>query len=199
MLMVLENAGSLRSVLHGFDTTLDIQTAIDHETLSFTSKESSFATADQYEQMNAGGAVILLNCHRVASQDVSEMSLGNKSRKEWVKEWNFQVSLLQDGIDEEKQYQEEMEELENKYHDQHQKAFDLEYIDVSKSVDSYCSILHNNMERYIENPEDYMAPYTAIVTSSMMGKSRLMKQIALKIPAVYISLRSYHDGEVRIV
>jgi hypothetical protein len=34
-----------------------------------------------------------------------------------------------------------------------------------------------------------MAPYTSIVTSSMMGKSRLVKEIAKWIPTVYLSLR----------
>ena len=39
-----------------------------------------------------------------------------------------------------------------------------------------------------------MALCTAIVTSSKMGESRLTKEIALKIPAVYISLSLHNNG-----
>ena len=187
--MILENAGNLRSALHGFNTTLDASTALRKDILSCTGKELLFATREQYKQMNAGGAAILLNCHRMASQDIDD-----ESWEEWINEWESEVILLQRGIDEEEEYMKEMKKHEQRYHDQHQKAFDLEYIEVSGSIDSYCSILHKNMERYLENIDDYMAPYTAIVTSSMMGKSRLMKQIALSIPAVYVSLRPKNDG-----
>ena len=169
--------------------TLDVPTALRKGILSFTSEELSFATTEQCKQMNVGGIAILLNCYRVASQGVDD-----ESWEEWINEWEPEVILLQRGVDEEEEYMKEMENYEKRYHDQHQKAFDLEYIDVSRSVDRYCSILHKNMERYLENTDGYMAPYTAIVTSSMMGKSRLMKQIALRIPAVYVSLRPKNDG-----
>ena len=37
-------------------------------------------------------------------------------------------------------------------------------------------------------PEKYTAPYTCIVSSSLMGKSRLMKEVATRIPTVYMCL-----------
>src|SRR5262245_22519147 len=46
------------------------------------------------------------------------------------------------------------------------------------------------MDCYCSAPTAYLAPYTSLVTSSMMGKSRLLKQIANHAPLVYICLRS---------
>ena len=45
------------------------------------------------------------------------------------------------------------------------------------------------MESYATQKSNYIAPYTSLITSSMMGKSRLMKQVAAHIPTVYICLR----------
>jgi hypothetical protein len=45
------------------------------------------------------------------------------------------------------------------------------------------------MRLYVTNKSGYIAPYTSLVTSSMMGKSRLMKEVATHIPTVYICLR----------
>jgi hypothetical protein len=45
------------------------------------------------------------------------------------------------------------------------------------------------MDTYEAEFESYVAPYTSLVQSSMMGKSRLMKEISRIIPCVYICLR----------
>jgi hypothetical protein len=45
------------------------------------------------------------------------------------------------------------------------------------------------MDTYEEEFTSYVAPYTSLVQSSMMGKSRLMKEISRIIPCVYICLR----------
>ena len=46
------------------------------------------------------------------------------------------------------------------------------------------------MDEYLANHQNYNAPYTSLVTSSMMGKSRLMKETSSYIPVVYICTRS---------
>jgi hypothetical protein len=46
------------------------------------------------------------------------------------------------------------------------------------------------MDEYSANHRLYNAPYTSLVTSSMMGKSRLMKETSSSIPVVYICTRS---------
>jgi len=50
--------------------------------------------------------------------------------------------------------------------------------------------LVNYMDCYCSSPDTYVSPYTSLITSSMMGKSRLLKQIASHTPLVYICLRS---------
>jgi hypothetical protein len=49
------------------------------------------------------------------------------------------------------------------------------------------------MSKYYENPKDYVAPYVSLITSSMMGKSRFMKEIARSIPSIYLCLREVHS------
>ena len=46
------------------------------------------------------------------------------------------------------------------------------------------------MTDYSENCKKYIAPYTSLVTSSMMGKTRLMKEMSKHIPNVYFCLRN---------
>ena len=46
------------------------------------------------------------------------------------------------------------------------------------------------MDTYIIHGTDYVAPYTSLITSSMMGKTRLMKEMSRYIPLVYICARS---------
>ena len=46
------------------------------------------------------------------------------------------------------------------------------------------------MTDYSENCKKYIAPYTLLVTSLMMGKTRLMKEISKYIPSMYFCLRN---------
>ena len=50
------------------------------------------------------------------------------------------------------------------------------------------------MDTYHKDPKAYVAPYTSLVTSSMMGKSRLTKEMSKYIPCVYICLRPGGSG-----
>jgi len=50
------------------------------------------------------------------------------------------------------------------------------------------------MKRYGNNKGAYVAPYTSLVTSSLMGKTRLMKEIAKYGPTVYLCLRLTNSG-----
>ena len=49
--------------------------------------------------------------------------------------------------------------------------------------------LINYMDCYCSEKDTYVAPYTSLITSSMMGKSRLLKQISNHTPLIYICLR----------
>jgi hypothetical protein len=73
-------------------------------------------------------------------------------------------------------------------------AFDLEYYDPHKLVAFYGKQLVNNMALWVSQSTEYNAPYGSIINSSMMGKSRLLKEIAMNIPTVYICVREVNDG-----
>jgi hypothetical protein len=66
-------------------------------------------------------------------------------------------------------------------------------MDAERTVAETVSELRKNMGDYAKSCNDWVAPYTSFVTSSMMGKSRHMKEVANHLPCVYICLR----GEVR--
>ena len=74
------------------------------------------------------------------------------------------------------------------------RGFSSEYMDAEGTVDETVSELRENMDRYAATPGDWMAPYTSFVTSSMMGKSRHMKEVANRLPSVYICLRREARG-----
>lgn len=57
-------------------------------------------------------------------------------------------------------------------------AFGAEYMDPHNMVSYYAHELQRMSKEWFEERERYMAPYTSIVTSSMMGKSRLVKEMA---------------------
>src|SRR5204862_4768156 len=65
--------------------------------------------------------------------------------------------------------------------------------DAEGTVGETVSQLRDYMDRYAADKGLWVAPYTSLVTSSMMGKSRHMKEVANNLPSVYICLR----GEVR--
>ena len=69
-------------------------------------------------------------------------------------------------------------------------AFEGDYIDPHGLIPHYCREISAMMEAWVNNPKKYVAPYTSVVTSSMMGKSRLIKELAMDIPTVYICLRN---------
>ena len=73
------------------------------------------------------------------------------------------------------------------------RGFSSEYMDAEGTVDNTVSELLENIDKYVANPENYIAPFTTLVTSSMIGKSRHMKEVANHLPCVYICLK----GEVR--
>jgi hypothetical protein len=56
------------------------------------------------------------------------------------------------------------------------------------------SALREYMVSYAARPHLGMARYTSFVTSSMMGKSRHMKEVANHLPSVYICLRGEDRG-----
>jgi hypothetical protein len=70
------------------------------------------------------------------------------------------------------------------------RAFSSVYIDPHGFAEDVFDTLVNYMDCYCSSPDTYVAPYTSLITSSMMGKSRLLKQIAIHTPLVYICLRS---------
>ena len=73
-------------------------------------------------------------------------------------------------------------------------AFAAEYLDPCNAVEYYVQQLQMWMTEWQHYSSRYNAPYTSVVNASMMGKSRLMKQIAVEIPTLYICLRENDDG-----
>jgi hypothetical protein len=73
------------------------------------------------------------------------------------------------------------------------RGFSSEYMDAEGTVGETVSELREYMDLYSAAKGHWVAPYTSFVTSSMMGKSRHMKEVANNLPSVYICLR----GEVR--
>jgi hypothetical protein len=67
-------------------------------------------------------------------------------------------------------------------------------MDAEHTVTETVKELRTNMECYAQGSENYIAPYTSFVTSSMMGKSRHMKEVANQLPCVYICLRQDPTG-----
>src|SRR5579859_5234207 len=69
-------------------------------------------------------------------------------------------------------------------------GFSKSYIDPFGYVEKIHNRLVQNMDEYKRRRNGvYIAPYTSLVTSSMMGKSRLMKELSKKGPLVYVCLR----------
>src|SRR5271170_5539103 len=68
-------------------------------------------------------------------------------------------------------------------------GFNQSYIDPHPYVQEIALQISKNMTEYTVNSGIYMAPYTSLVTSSMMGKSRLMKELTKYLPILYICLR----------
>jgi len=72
-------------------------------------------------------------------------------------------------------------------------GFDKAYIDPHGYVEKIANRLKEYMNLYTLTP-DYVAPYTSLVTSSMMGKSRLMKELASRVPIVYMCVRGENQS-----
>ena len=70
-----------------------------------------------------------------------------------------------------------------------QQAFSEPYIDANRFVPRIVANITSDVNNYHANPGDYNVPYTSVVTSSLMGKSRLLKEMARCQPSVYICLR----------
>ena len=68
-------------------------------------------------------------------------------------------------------------------------GFSRFYIDPHGIAKHTAAKLTTMMDTYETEFLAYVAPYTSLVQSSMMGKSRLMKEISRIIPCVYICLR----------
>jgi hypothetical protein len=69
-------------------------------------------------------------------------------------------------------------------------GFSKSYIDPFGYVEKIHDRLVQNMDEYRRRSNGvYIAPYTSLVTSSMMGKSRLMKELTKKGPLVYVCFR----------
>jgi hypothetical protein len=70
-----------------------------------------------------------------------------------------------------------------------ERAFSSVYIDPHGFAEDVFDTLLYYMKCYCSDKDLYVAPYSSLITSSMMGKSRLLKQIANHTPLVYICLR----------
>jgi hypothetical protein len=81
-------------------------------------------------------------------------------------------------------------------------AFSDHYIDPYNCVNDLVEALRQYITEFCTRPSHYIAPYTCIVTSSMMGKSRLMKEVATRVPTVYMCLgtnRTFYPHPTKVV
>ena len=81
-------------------------------------------------------------------------------------------------------------------------AFSDYYIHPYGCVDDLAETLRDNITDFCARPGHYIAPYTCIVNSSMMGKSRLVKEVATLIPTVYMCLgtnRTFYPHPTKVV
>lgn len=73
-------------------------------------------------------------------------------------------------------------------------SFGQFYIDPHRIAKHTADTLTAMMDTYRSEFTSYIAPYTYLIQSSMMGKSRLMKEMSRFIPCVYICLRDGTSG-----
>src|SRR3954451_23294412 len=64
------------------------------------------------------------------------------------------------------------------------KAFDIEYLDKNGMINKFATYL-NSKHRTWKNDIHHYVPYTTIFQSSGYGKSRLVKEMARRIPTIY--------------
>src|SRR5579862_2401626 len=76
-------------------------------------------------------------------------------------------------------------------------AFRADYIDPRDYAAYNRDSLFQCMDKYVHLPSVWVAPYTSLVTSSMMGKTRLIKELSRSIPTVYICLRKDSPTDLR--
>src|SRR5947207_3886565 len=74
------------------------------------------------------------------------------------------------------------------------RGFQEEYIDPYNLVSETVDEIKDNISKYCRNPAAYVAPYMSLITSSMMGKTRLMKEIARSVPTVYMCFRPHESS-----
>ena len=73
-------------------------------------------------------------------------------------------------------------------------AFDIPYIDPYNFVKTIGDDLKDHMKIFMgERADEYIAPYISLITSSMIGKSRLMKQLANYMPVIYLCFRTQNS------
>jgi len=68
------------------------------------------------------------------------------------------------------------------------RGFQSEYLRSDVILDPILEELRENAEKWA--PDTYKAPYTTIIGPTMIGKTRLIKELAKRIPVVYVCLRS---------
>jgi hypothetical protein len=73
-------------------------------------------------------------------------------------------------------------------------AFGSTYHDHFNARDAYVNKLLGHVTTWQNESDDYNAPYTSLINASMMGKSRLVKQISDVIPTIYICVRKNSPG-----
>ena len=73
-------------------------------------------------------------------------------------------------------------------------AFDLPYLDPDNYVARTAAEIASYMQEYTVHPSKYNSPYSSFVTSGMMGKSGHLKEVAAKMPTIYLCFRPRHNA-----
>jgi hypothetical protein len=69
-----------------------------------------------------------------------------------------------------------------------EKAFNADYVDDFGMIDKFLTYLNCKHKTWKNNIQNYV-PYSTIFQSSGYGKSRLVKEVAKKVPTIYLCLR----------
>jgi hypothetical protein len=68
-------------------------------------------------------------------------------------------------------------------------GFSSSYLDPHNAVSYYCKKIEGDLRAWQNNNKEFKGPFSSLLSSSMTGKSRLLKEIAMNIPTVYLCLR----------
>jgi hypothetical protein len=176
----------MKDFIDGFDDLFPSPSAIeDYPFMRFFARaDDIFKHYEKDQDLNHLGAMIctILHLHKQDAPTVPDSDSDSSSDREMPIVYFPSIETL---ITKDPSLLTEKSNTEEKILSE---GFDKAYIDPHGYVEKIATRLKEYMNLYTRSP-NYVAPYTSLVTSSMMGKSRLMKELASRVPIVYMCVR----------